>query len=117
MLKRIDRLQVAVPDRSVAAESWTRILGAEPAGEDRIACLGAARTRLRLGDGFIDLLEPDGAGSLSDAVAKRGEWVGTRSPVPLTRLRGQKLGVLGLGRIGRAVADKGAGFGPGDSGL
>jgi hypothetical protein len=72
MLKRIDRLQVAVPDRSVAAESWTRILGAEPAGEDRIACLGASRTRLRLGDGFIELLEPDGAGSLSDAVAKRG---------------------------------------------
>ena len=65
MLKRIDRLQVAVPDRGVAAESWTRILGAEPAGEDRIACLGAQRTRLRLADGFIELLEPDGAGSVS----------------------------------------------------
>ncbi len=46
-----------------------------------------------------------------DAVAKRGEWAGTSSPVPLTRLRGQKLGILGLGRIGRAVADKGRAFG------
>lgn len=72
MLKRIDRLQVAVPDRVAAAKSWTQILGAEPAGEDRIACLGALRTRLRLGDGFIELLEPDGAGALQDAVAKRG---------------------------------------------
>jgi hypothetical protein len=72
MLKRIDRLQVAVPDRGAAAKSWTQILGAEPAGEDRIACLGALRTRLRLGDGFIELLEPDGAGVLHDAVAKRG---------------------------------------------
>ena len=46
-----------------------------------------------------------------DAVAKRGEWGGTRSPVPLTRLRGRKLGVIGLGRIGRAVAAKAQAFG------
>jgi hypothetical protein len=72
MLERIDRLQVAVPDRGSAENCWTRILGAEPAGEDRIACLSARRTRLRLGDGFIELLEPDGAGPLADAVAKRG---------------------------------------------
>jgi len=72
MLKRIDRLQVAVPDRGAAEECWTRLLGAEPAGEDRVACLGARRTRLRLADGFIELLEPDGTGILSDRVAKRG---------------------------------------------
>ena len=72
MLRRIDRLQVAVPDRGVAEKCWTQLLGAEPAGEDRVACLGALRTRLRLGDGFIELLEPDGTGSVADAVAKRG---------------------------------------------
>ena len=72
MLKRIDRLQVAVPDRGAAEKCWTQLLGAEPAGEDRVACLAALRTRLRLGDGFIELLEPDGAGLIGDAVAKRG---------------------------------------------
>ena len=72
MLNRIDRLQVAVPDRGLAERRWMGLLGAEPSGEDRVACLGALRTRLRLGDGYIELLEPDGAGPLSDAVAKRG---------------------------------------------
>ena len=72
MLKRIDRLQVAVRDRAVAEKCWTQLLGAEPDGEDRVACLGALRTLLRLGDGYIELLQPDGAGPLADAVAKRG---------------------------------------------
>lgn len=46
-----------------------------------------------------------------NGVARQGQWGGTRSPVPLTRLRGQKLGILGLGRIGRAVAEKAGAFG------
>lgn len=72
MLTRIDRIQLAVPDLSSAAEGWVALLGAEPAGEDRCAALGARRTRLRLGSGWIELLEPDGAGPVADAVAKRG---------------------------------------------
>jgi D-3-phosphoglycerate dehydrogenase len=46
-----------------------------------------------------------------DQIAKQGKWGGTPSPVPLTRLRGQKLGVIGLGRIGRLVAHKAQAFG------
>ena len=72
MLTRIDRLQLAVPDRQSAAERWVALLGAEPAAEDRVACLGAARTRLRVGRGWIELLEPDGGGPIADAVGKRG---------------------------------------------
>ena len=72
MLKRIDRLQMAVPDRAAVASCWRKLLGAEPAGEGRVACLAALRTRLRLGNGFVELLEPDGAGRIADAVAKRG---------------------------------------------
>ncbi len=72
MLNRIDRIQLAVPDRAAAATNWCELLGAEPAGEDRVICLGARRTRLRLGRGFVELLEPDGAGPLSDAISKRG---------------------------------------------
>ena len=46
-----------------------------------------------------------------DGVAKQGIWGGSVSPAPLTRLRGQTLGVIGLGRIGQAVARKGMAFG------
>ena len=72
VLKRIDRLQMAVPERGAVARCWRELLGAEPAGEDRVASLGALRTRLRLGNGFVELLEPDGTGQIADAVAKRG---------------------------------------------
>ena len=41
-----------------------------------------------------------------DGVAKEGRWEGVRSPVPLVRLRGQVMGIIGFGRIGRAVAAK-----------
>jgi len=46
-----------------------------------------------------------------DGVAKEGRWSGVASPVPLIRLRGRKLGIAGLGRIGRTVAVKAQAFG------
>ncbi len=46
-----------------------------------------------------------------DGIAKAGRWEGVPSPHPLTRLRGQTLGILGFGRIGRAVAQKARAFG------
>ena len=46
-----------------------------------------------------------------DGVAKAGRWEGTPSPHPLTRLRGQTIGIVGFGRIGRVVADKARAFG------
>ncbi|MBW2316129.1 MAG: hypothetical protein JRH10_18315 [Deltaproteobacteria bacterium] len=72
MLTRIDRVQLAVPDREAAARGWVSLLGAEHAGDDSIAGLGAKRSRYRLGDGFVELLEPDGAGEVGDAVSVRG---------------------------------------------
>jgi D-3-phosphoglycerate dehydrogenase len=42
-----------------------------------------------------------------DARAKRGEWL----PDPGPELRGRTLGIVGLGRIGREVADIARGFG------
>ena len=72
MLSRIDRVQLAVPDAALAAEGWIALLGAERAGEDRVAGLAARRTRLRAGSGWVELLSPDGAGPVADAVASRG---------------------------------------------
>lgn len=73
MLLEIDRIQLAVPDVSRVVDRWQSILGAEVSGVDKVACLNAARTSLRLGCGFVELLEPDGAGILADAVSGRGE--------------------------------------------
>ncbi len=72
MLERIDRVQMVVPDAAAAAEGWTTLLGAEPAAQDKVAGLAARRTSLRLGNGWIELLEPDGAGVVADAVRSRG---------------------------------------------
>ena len=46
-----------------------------------------------------------------DRVAKQGQWEGVPSPAPLVRLRGRKIGIVGIGRIGRAVAAKAQAFG------
>ncbi len=72
MLTRIDRLQLAVPDAAAAASGWVALLGAEPAGKDHVACLGARRNSYRLGNGWVEFLEPDGTGEVADAVAARG---------------------------------------------
>jgi hypothetical protein len=72
MLTRIDRVQLAVPDRSAAARGWVALLGAEHAGDDFLPGLGARRSRYRLGNGFVELLEPDGDGDVADAVSVRG---------------------------------------------
>ena len=72
MLERIDRVQMAVPDRGEAAEGWVALLRAEHEGDDRVAGLGARRSTYRLGAGRIELLEPDGAGAIADAMATRG---------------------------------------------
>lgn len=72
MLTQIDRVQLVVPDRAAAAASWETLLGAEPEAEDKLAVLGALRTRHRLGRGFVEFLEPDGAGAVADALAQRG---------------------------------------------
>ncbi len=72
MLLEIDRIQLAVPDASVAAQGWVSILGAEISDVDKVDCLNASRTSLRLGNGIVELLEPDGAGIVADAVGGRG---------------------------------------------
>ena len=72
MLEGIDRVQLAVPSRRAAARGWQDLLGAEHDGDDRVAALGASRSTYRLGDGWLEFLEPDGAGPVADAVAARG---------------------------------------------
>jgi hypothetical protein len=72
VLTQIDRLQMVVPDAASAAEGWMRLLGAEPEGEAPLRCLAARRVFYRLGTGFVEFLEPDGAGPVADALSQRG---------------------------------------------
>lgn len=72
MLMEIDRLQLATNEPDLAIGRWRDLLGAEEAGRDHIRCLGAARTTLRVGVSEVEILTPDGAGLVADAVAKRG---------------------------------------------
>jgi hypothetical protein len=72
MLKTMDRIQIAVPDAGEAAEGWRNLLGAEIESIGKIRALAAKRTSLRLGRGYVELLEPDGAGPVTASLAKRG---------------------------------------------
>lgn len=72
MVTRVDRIQVAVPERRAAGDRWVSLLGAEHEGEGKVEALRAVRSTYRLGDGCVEFLEPDGAGPLMDALARRG---------------------------------------------
>lgn len=72
MLKDIDRVQLLVPDAADAAARWKVLLGAEEAGNDAVATLGAKRKTLRLGTSCVELLEPDGTGLAESALKARG---------------------------------------------
>jgi catechol 2,3-dioxygenase-like lactoylglutathione lyase family enzyme len=115
MIERIDRLQIVVADRKAAAATYRRILGAEIEREDRSVHLAARRTVLALGESEIELLEPDGAGLASTALAQRGEGlfaagVATRDVAALeARLRG--LGLEPVREGGQLHLDERPGFG------
>jgi hypothetical protein len=70
MLTRVDRLQIVVADRAIAATGYQRLLGAAITREDRVRGLAARRTVLQLGASEVELLEPDGAGAAADFLAR-----------------------------------------------
>ena len=72
MLVNIYRYQMAVTNSHACVKAWQHLLGAELAGIDEVNHLNATRTRLRLGTGFIEILEPKGPGIVADAVDARG---------------------------------------------
>ena len=72
MLAAVDRIQLAVPDRRVAAAPFARLLDAAVTADDAVAPLAARRTTLAAGRAAIELLEPDGAGPVADHLAAAG---------------------------------------------
>jgi len=68
----IDRVQLAVADRSEAARAFQRLLGAEITGEDAVAPLAARRTTLAVGTSEVELLAPDRTGPVAAHLAAWG---------------------------------------------
>jgi hypothetical protein len=73
MLERVDRVQLVVRDRTVAAKTFSEILGAEPVAESDSAYLGARRTVLALGESEVELCEPVAAGPAREHLERWGE--------------------------------------------
>jgi D-3-phosphoglycerate dehydrogenase len=110
-------------DRTVIRElRRCRVIGSYGAGYDQIdvaAAAAAGITVVHVPDYGVDEVSDHamalllacarGLGRLVPAT-RRGEW-DYRQSGPLHRLRGRTLGIVGLGRIGRRVADKARGFG------
>src|SRR5208337_3067431 len=70
MLKRVDRIQIAVADSNAAERVVAEVFGAELIGRDKAAPLGARRITMQAGASFVEILEPDGAGAVQDFVSK-----------------------------------------------
>jgi catechol 2,3-dioxygenase-like lactoylglutathione lyase family enzyme len=72
MLKRVDRVQIAVADINRAEKIATVVLGAETLRHDQVAPLCARRATMQAGTSLLELVEPDGAGPVKDFIDRWG---------------------------------------------
>lgn len=73
MLEHVDRMQLAVRDRHVAAQAFASIFDAQPIHDDEVKHLGAKRRIVHAGTSEFELLEPSGDGPVADYLAQWGE--------------------------------------------
>jgi catechol 2,3-dioxygenase-like lactoylglutathione lyase family enzyme len=72
MLKRVDRVQIAVTDAAAAERVVADVFGGEIVRRDTAAPVGAKRVTMQAGTSLIEIVEPDGAGAVKDFVSKWG---------------------------------------------
>jgi hypothetical protein len=72
MLEGMQRVVLVAADAGAAGAGWERFLDARPAGSSRRPALGAHAHHWRLGDGWVDVLVPDGPGIVAEALDARG---------------------------------------------
>jgi 4-hydroxyphenylpyruvate dioxygenase-like putative hemolysin len=72
MLKRVDRVQIAVRENAVAERAVAEVFGGELLRRDALSILHAKRSTMQAGSSLIELLDADGAGPIADFVAKYG---------------------------------------------
>jgi hypothetical protein len=72
MLKRVDRVQIAVADNAAAEKVVAEVFGGELVRRDKAAPLAARRSTMQAGASLIEVLEPDGTGPVQEFVSKWG---------------------------------------------
>lgn len=72
MLEGMNRVVLVAADAAAAGAGWETFLDAQPAGSSLRPALGARAHHWRLGDGWVEILVPDGAGIVSEALEARG---------------------------------------------
>jgi catechol 2,3-dioxygenase-like lactoylglutathione lyase family enzyme len=72
MLKRVDRVQIAVTDTAAAEKVVQEVFAGELIRRDKAAPLGAKRSTMQAGSSLIELLEPDGSGAVQEFISKWG---------------------------------------------
>ena len=75
MLQRVDRMQLAVRDRAIAADTFAEVLGAETVQEDDLRLFNATRTVVQAGESEFELLEPAGDGLVASHLERWGEGI------------------------------------------
>jgi catechol 2,3-dioxygenase-like lactoylglutathione lyase family enzyme len=75
MLKRVDRMLLAVRDRQQAALTFEDVLGARTIREDDLHLYNATRTIVQAGESEFELLEPAGDGAVSHYLDRWGEGI------------------------------------------
>ncbi len=73
MLTYVDRVQIAVRDRTAAETTFRNLLGAEKVREDHSALNNADRSVVRAGATEFELLQPAGAGPVQSFLDSWGE--------------------------------------------
>jgi len=68
MLTKLDRIQLAVPDASEAAQTFAEYFESSAVREGELPHLKAHMTVICLGDSEVELLEPTGEGAVKDFV-------------------------------------------------
>ena len=75
MLQRVDRMQLAVRDRAIAADTFAEVLGAETVQEDDLRLFNATRTVVQAGESEFELLESAGDGPVASHLERWGEGI------------------------------------------
>jgi hypothetical protein len=68
MLKRVDRVQIAVADLNQAEKVAAAVFDAETLRRDEVAALCARRATMQAGASLLELVQPDGAGPVREFV-------------------------------------------------